>query len=417
MPSFKINHNIFYRIIFWGYLVLMGTTLKLTLDLTSISTILTTLLVTLPFLAIIFNLRKISLNGQDIFIIFVCCALLLSCFINVITHGMSYIGVVQTLSFTFPWTVLLCVAFSKEYILWSAPIFWKWFNNFIFALTFLGLLEYFAVFSLGFLPPVKETPNGTFFVGYTTIFHALESGIPHFRFYGPFGEPGDLAMWASVLIVYNALRRNYLVAVIFALAVVLSASPSAYISLLVALGFFVYKSRNVIAAFTLILLVLVLWYFFTEVVYFVDSILVRKETSLQTRVEKFVGFFENFRFLIVSHPFGIPFFETTFDARSSGLSFAGNFTPILAFERGGIVAFTAYSLLLTFALTVSFMKIVSSKKSLFSSEIYLYFLMIFPFVVQRHAVFEFGLFPILFSAIFLVCMKSKELGDGPRIPR
>ncbi|MDC0172513.1 hypothetical protein OAK26_02075 [Gammaproteobacteria bacterium] len=412
MISLKIADSIFYRAIFWGYLVLMGTTLKLTLNLASISTVLIATLITLPFLAVIFKLQKIRLNGQDIFVLFVSCALMLSCFINITTQGISYIGIIQTLSFIFPWMLLICVIFGKEYILRNQPTFWKWFNNFIVILIFLGLLEYFACFYFGFVPPYKETANGPFFVGYTTIFHALETGVPHFRFYGPFGEPGELAMWASVLIVYNLFRRNYLMLGILMLASFLSASPAVYVSLLVAFGFYAFKSKSVISYATLFFVVLALWYLLTDIIYAIDSILITKESSLAAREEAFIGFFDKFDSLVLNQPFGISFFETTSAARSSGLSFAGNFTPILAFERGGIVAFVAYLLLLIFGSMVSFMRIVASKHSLFSNEIYVYFLMLLPFVVQRSAVLEFGLFPFLFSAIFLGRLRSQKRNDG-----
>jgi hypothetical protein len=73
----------------------------------------------------------------------------------------------------------------------------------------------------------------------------------------------------------------------------------------------------------------------------------------------------------------------------------------LAFERGGIITFIAYLLFLIFCSMVSFMRIIISRDSLFSNEIDLYFFMLLPFIFQRHALFEFGIFAILFSALFL----------------
>ena len=401
MISLKVSENKLYSLVFFGYLVLLGTTLKVTFNLESISTILTGILITLPFILLIHRSPRVALNSQDLFVSYLGCALILPCFINLFIHGISYIGIVQTLAFIFPWMVLLCVVFSKEYISRNQSKFWKWFNSFLVILVSLGLLEYFACFYFGLVPSYKETPNGSFFVGYTTVFHALESGLPHFRFYGPFGEPGDFAIWGSVLIVYNLFRRNYLSVGIFSLAIFLSASPSVVISLLVAFGFYLYKSRSFIPYTTLFFIVLALWYFYIEINDFINDILIVKQGSLEDRADSFFGFFGKFSFLVWNHPFGIPFFATSSEATASEVWFSGNFTPILAFERGGIIAFIVYILFLIFGSMVSFMRIIMSRDSLFSSEIYLYFFMILPFIVQRHALFEFGLFPLLFSAIFL----------------
>ena len=401
MVPLKISENNFFSVVFFGYLILIGTTLKVTLNLESISTVLTGILVTLPFIWLIYRSPKIALNTQDLFVSCLSCTLLLCCFINIFVQDVSYAGIVQTLAFIFPWVILLCVIFSKDYISRNQSTFWRWFNNFIVILIFLGLLEYFACFYLGFVPPYKETPNGSFFVGHTTIFHALKTGEPHFRFYGPFGEPGDLAIWGSMLMVYNLFRRNYLSVGILSLALFLSASPSVLLSLLVAFSIYVFKNKSVIAYFTLFLAVLALWYFYIDIIDFINNILIVKQTSLEDRTDSFFGFFGNFEFLVVNYTFGLPFFATSAEATASGINFGGNFTPILAFERGGIIAFIVYLLFLVFCSMVSFRRIIMSRDSLFSNEIYLYFFMLLPFIVQRHALFEFGIFSILFSALFL----------------
>lgn len=401
MVSLKISENNFFSVVFFGYLILIGTTLKVTLNLESISTVLTGILVTLPFIWLIYRSPKIALNSQDLFVSCLSCTLLLCCCINIFVQGISYAGIVQTLTFIFPWLILLCVIFSKDYISRNQSKFWERFNSFLVILVSLGLLEYLACFYFGFVPAYKETPNGSFFVGYTTVFHALESGLPHFRFYGPFGEPGDFAIWGSVLLVYNLFRRNYLSVGIFSLALFLSASPSVVISLLVAFSFYVYKSRSFIPYTTLFFIVLALWYFYTDINDFINNILIVKQGSLEDRSDSFFGFFTNFEFLVVNYTFGLPFFATSAEATASGINFGGNFTPILAFERGGIITFIAYLLFLIFCSMVSFMRIIISRDSLFSNEIYLYFFMLLPFIFQRHALFEFGIFSILFSALFL----------------
>lgn len=401
MVFHKISENDFFTVVFFGYLILIGTTLKVTLNLEAISTVLTGILFTLPFLWLIYRLPKIALNSQDLYVSFLACALLLSCIINIFFQGISYAGVVQTLAFIFPWMVLLCVIFGKEYISKNQSTFWSWFNNFITILIFFGLLEYFSCFYFGFVPPYKETANGNFFVGYTTIFHALETGEPHFRFYGPFGEPGDLAIWGSTLMVYNLIRRNYLSVGILCLALFLSASPSCLLSLLVAFSIYVFKNRSGRGYFALTFVVLVLSYFYSDINDIVHDIFIVKQGSLEDRLDSFFGFFANFAFLITNYTFGLPFFATSAEATASGIVFGGNFTPILAFERGGLIAFAAYLLFLVLCSLVSFMRIALSRASLLSNETYLYFFMILPFIVQRHALFEFGIFSILFSGLFL----------------
>ena len=411
MVSMELSKNKIYSLLFVGYFVFMGTTLSLTLGLTPISFIGNAVIMLLPILIIAWSLRSTVLSLHDICIGFATSLMILVPLFNMLIYSRSYIGVVQTASFIFSWLVLLGVLFNQEYISKNQDKFWRWFNNFSVIFIFLGLLEYIACFFFDVVPPYAETANGDFFVGYFTIFHVIEDAqLPHFRFYGPFGEPGDLAMWSSVLIFYNLLRKNYLALIILCIGAFLTFSPSIFISILIAFVFYSIKKKGILYLPVAITLIALLIFFFGS--YFVDflqEILINKERSLTSRYDSTFSFFSQLGFLITNYPLGIPAFETTAEAYASGISFPANFSAITAYERGGIIVFALYLLFLSYGAFNSIFSILVSKENFISNEIYLYYLILLPFVVQRGSLFELGIFPLLFGGVFFQKLRPNQL--------
>ncbi len=314
----------------------------------------------------------------------------------------GYISIVQAMAFSIPWLLLTSVILNQEYIGRNLGKFWAWFNNFVVLFISLGLIEYVACIFFGVIPPYVETANGEYLVGWFTVFYALDSYTPHFRFYGPFGEPGQLAMWASLLIFYNLLRKNYLSFIILCIAAFLANSPAILVSFLVAIIFFILVKKNIIIWLLVLLSLSIFFLFFgDDLVSFIQTIYLYKESSLLSRYESISGFFNKLGFLVQTYPFGLPFFETSEEAFSSGISFPANFSPIWAYERGGIITFSLYLLLFSYGLLNSLMAIISSKKTLIDLEIPLYFLILLPFIIQRGSLFEFAIFPLLFASVFL----------------
>ena len=400
--NLKISKNSLFNAFFFIYLIVQGTNLKLNLSLGLISTVLTLVLVLIPLMIIILRANKTSLSPNNSLIFIFALLIVCSSFLNLFLQVPNYIGIVQTLSFTLPWLLLLAAIMSRDYILENCDKFLDWFNNFIVILIFFGILEYIACFAFGKIPPLVETANGDFFVGYTTVFHVIgDSDLPHFRFYGPFGEPGELAMWGSILFIYNIFRKNYFYVLILSIALFGAFSPSVFLAFFIPYIIFSFKRKSIIAFLLFLAVLLLALIFRNEIFNFYDEVIVNKARSLATRSDNLFGFFYDFKFLLLNHPMGIPFFETTSEKIVSGLGYLSNFTPTYAFERGGFIAFICYMLILFFGIYISITGILFSSNNFLDYETYIYFLMLTTYIVQRTTVFEFAIFPLLFGAIFI----------------
>lgn len=399
--SLRVSKNMVFNSLFFGYLIFMGTTLKLTLGLSSISFIFTASVILLPILIISNSVRNVNLNWHDVCILFATSVMVILPLINVLIYFSGPFSLVQALSFLFPWLVFMSALLNRQYVIQNQSKFWEWFNKFSIVLLTLGLIEYVACIFFGIIPPFKETANGEFFVGWFTVFHALDPSTPHFRFYGPFGEPGELAMWASVLIFYNLFRKNYLPVIIISISAFAAFSPSILVSFIFALVVFSIARKNVSYVFVIFILIpILIVYFSSELISFIQSIYTIKASSLASRYEWTIGFFGKFQFLVHSFPFGTPAFETSHEAFSSGINFAANFSPIEAFQRGGIIVFVLYLLFLGYGTLISLIHILKPNKNLIDCEIYMYFIILLPFVFQRGTIFELGIFPLIFAGIF-----------------
>ena len=66
---------------------------------------------------------------------------------------------------------------------------------------------------------------------------------------------------------------------------------------------------------------------------------------------------------------------------------------------GGLIAFLIYIVFALYYLFLSAYKLLS-KASLIENELYLYYIMLFTYVVQRGSFFEYALSPLLFAPIF-----------------
>ena len=389
----------------------MGTNLKLTLGMSSISFVFTSAVIALPIFITVYSLRSAVLNPKDTCILLATVFIIILSITNMLLYFRGYTGVVQLFSFVFPWLVLVSVILNQKYIAQNQDKFWKWFNNFSIVLISLGLIEYIACMFFGVIPPYAETANGGFLVGKFTVFHAIDPYTPHFRFYGPFGEPGQLAMWTSALIFYNSIRRNYLAIMILCIASFAAFSPSILISFLIYFIIFLILNKKNAIYFLLILIFLpcLVLYFGNDALNFTKEIYLNKESSLASRYESTFGFFRRFSYLVHTYPFGIPVFETSEEAFSSGISFASNFSPIGAYEHGGIIVFSLYLLLLGYGALISIVNILMFNKGYFECEIYIYFLILLPFLVQRASIFELGVFPLLFASVFFHKIKRTSL--------
>ena len=411
----KFQKNSLFNFIFFGYLFFTGTTLKLTLGLDAISAVVFLMVLLSTSLIFVFNFNQSNFSTYEIFILLIASSLFLVPILNLLLQGISYIGVVETIVFIFPWMVLISVLTSKNYILNNYKKFWDWFNFIIIVLTFLGILEFIACFYFGVVPPFEQTPNGVFLVGKFTVFHPVCIGgigdgaackselyFPHFRFYGPFGEPGDMGMWGVILLFYNLFRKKYFYSIIFLTAIILSYSPAPIISILIALIIFSFRSSSYRQSFILnSFLIMAVVYFNVIIIEFFTTVLQQKVFTVGVRTEQTVDFFKKIIFLINVYPIGFPFFATDQALQEAGLDYQASFRPVLAFGAGGLLTFICYIAINLCAVIKSLWTIFSVRCQLIDKEEYFYFLIAFPYILQRQTVLEFGIFSLLFGRMFI----------------
>ena len=318
----------------------------------------------------------------------------------------SITAFLQVINFLLPWFAITMVLTNKDIILNNYKSYWSSFNYFLVVICFLGLCEYIAVFMYGYRPTIMklETGMGNYYVGYFTLFQNIEGlEVPYFRFQGPFGESGDLAMWASIFLIYNIFRQQYICVFILLFALFGAFSPSALISLFVAFLIYIYSRSPLIMFTTLIFSYFVISIFMSEILFFYTNILDMKVGSLADRALSNIDFLDKFSFLINTYPFGIPFFESTNEKLASGVGFSTTYGPIGSYMIGGLIAFLIYLIFALYLLIISTYKILFvTSNSLMHNELYIYYIMLFTYVIQRGSFFEYALSPFLFAPIFFV---------------
>ena len=268
---------------------------------------------------------------------------------------------------------------------------------------------------MGYRPSILEldTGMGEYYVGFSTLLQKIpDLDIPYFRFQGPFGESGDLAMWASVFIVYNLLRRQYAYAAVLAVAIFGAFSPSVFISLFVA--FLIYtRSRSALIMPTVVLFTgVAIGIFLTDIISIYNNIMEMKVSSLGSRAGANLDFIDKLPFLINTHPLGVPFFESTNEKIASGVGFSTSYGAIGNYMMGGLIAFLIYIVFTFYLLFLSAYKIFLSKVSLIENELYMYYLMLFTYTVQRATLIDYAIFPFLFAPLLFEKVEMKTGYDN-----
>ena len=406
----RISVDTLFKVFLTLYVVFMMTVLKFSLGLTSISWIFNGLIFVVAIFVILYGLvsSKFALLPSVLLIsvFFLISSSLLNLFVN-----WSPSGLLQVSAYILPWLALIMVLVNREVACRHYKSYWVWGNNFFVFICFVGLCEYLAVYTLGYRPPIMEldTGMGEYYVGYSTLLQKLHDlDIPYFRFQGPFGESGDLAMWASVFIVYNLLRRQYAYAAVLAVAIFGAFSPSAFISLFVAFLIYI-RSRSALIMPTVVLFTCVaIGIFLTDIISIYNNIIEMKVRSLGSRAETNLDFIDKLPFLIDAHPLGVPFFESSNEKIASGVGFSTSYGAIGNYMMGGLMAFLIYIVFTFYLLFLSAYKIFLSKVSLIENELYMYYLMLFTYTVQRATLIDYAIFPFLFAPLLFekVAMKT-----------
>jgi len=389
------------------------TTLKFSLGLLSVSFFFNMLLYLIVLFVILHSitLSKFSLSSATIFlsVVFLCISATLNFFFN-----FSFMGVVQFSNSLLPWLVLIMLLLNHETFLYEYKSYWSWLNTFLFVCIFIGVCEYVAAISYGYRPPIMklDTGMGEYYVGYSTLFQKIpDLNMPYYRFQGPFGEAGDLAMWSSVFLIYNLIRQKYFYAFVFVSAIFFSFSPSAYISLSVAFLIFIWSRTALILTIAVFFTCVTISVFMGDIVSIYSNVMEAKVTSLGSRFSTVSNFIREFSFLINSHPLGAPFFESAVEKSTSRIGFSITYGPIGAYMMGGLIAFFVYVVIVFYGLILSGYKILLFKGGMMENELYIYYLMLFTYIIQRSTLIDYAIFPFLFAPLFMGMMPTNIVYD------
>ena len=411
----KISITLLLNIFFVIYVVFFMSTLKFTLGLTALSTGFNIFLFVIAVICILYGLAFSRFDLRSTIFLVVAFCIVFSCLLNLLMHW-SYLGLITVAAYLLTWLALVMVIVNKELFLHDSMRYWRWFNLFVVTTCFIGLCEYSAVYIFGYRPPIMELSVGTHWVGYSTLFHWVEGlDIPYFRFMGTFGEPGNLAMWAALLLVYNLFRRQYAFGFVLFIALIATYSPSSIISLSIALVIYVRSRSAFFGSLMLLATCVTIGIFVFEIAELYSAIMEMKITSLGNRANANTDFIEKLPFLIQNHPFGIDFFETTALKVESGVGFEVGYGPIYSYEIGGLIAFLGYLFFTLYSIFISIFKVVSLKTSLVKNELYIYCLMITPYLVQRQSLFDYAISALLFAGFFIPVRKYDSTDNYTRV--
>lgn len=243
-----------------------------------------------------------------------------------------------------PYLGALTIPFLKKHDLAKC---WNIFYVFMFWTVVIGIFEYAAIFG-GVLEPVRiETSRGVFFKGIFSILHYLDGGIPYYRFYGVFPEPGTLAMFLTPALVYALIYSKKLAIGLFLIAIAMSASLGGYVSVLVVVYLFIswkagklkYMKSGKVVVFILAALCLLM------VSEELTGIYKAKQLSASVREEQVSYFIDDFVAIVTDKPFGFILEGESLTAlKSENQNYLGNnFSFYTAFVQGGILAFVGYT--------------------------------------------------------------------------
>ena len=108
---------------------------------------------------------------------------------------------------------------------------WNIFNKILFISIAISTIEYSFAASGRLVLKQINIRGSEYLSGFTSIFHELSPGEIHLRFYGAFSEPGTAGMIILPALVYCLVRGNYIFAILYIVAIFLTKSLGAYISL------------------------------------------------------------------------------------------------------------------------------------------------------------------------------------------
>jgi len=324
--------------------------------------------------------------------------------INVVLNVASNFELVAYFGFVLPWAAYLSMPGICKGNRVNSKILWRLFYYFMTVSVLLGLLE--LLMSLNGLLDfrVLETEYGVFLGGRFSLFHMLEDGTPHYRFYANFIEPGTLAMWLLPAIAYAFLSKKYFGLLILCIGLFLTDSLGGWLSflLLVVVVFFIelnnkIKNKYAVLGVTITLFLVMSVSFSASFISSYES----KKYSARVRVENISMAIQKVPTIMLTNPLGIDLALDTESNIQNEAYIGSNFMPVSYFQNGGILAIYGYVFVLLFFFLFSLKILRKYDLSLEEKVVFGSIIFLMPFIVQRTTIFESSIFAFLWAPLVI----------------
>ena len=328
---------------------------------------------------------------------------------NISINVLQNFSLLGQFGFALPWVLFLMMPRIVDKGLVNYQILWRYSYYLMLFIVITGLFDYYIIYYSGTSTRVLNTPYGVFLAGKFSILHMIEDGLPHFRFYASFAEPGSLGMMLLPFIFYSFLYKRYLGMFILGLGLYFSHSLGAYISLFFLVILYILFRRKgktnyvfLILSSTIIIIIAIgyVWPAITEEYE-------KKGVSRITREESFKRGINALPDLFINHTFGMPLSGTTKEAEQNELYTGTNFIPLVYLQYGGIVSFIGFCIIVCFSIYDALW--ILSQKKVIDIEDYIVavsLIAMIPFLFQRMTIWETPLFALLYFPSLL----KRELG-------
>jgi hypothetical protein len=330
--------------------------------------------------------------------------------LNIVISCFSDISNVNLLGTAFPWLLYLIIPyyFYKNKI--DPMSMWKWYYYFLTIFMLLGLVDYFYFSQLSGLK-ILITPFGNYLGGKFSWLYMNEDLTPHLRYYGCFYEPGTLAMFLLPAISYAFFKRYYFGLMPLLVAFYLTLSLGGFISLILLVLIFTYKSiakskkTLIISILSIVLL--------SSIIYSYTANLIKEEyndkgNSATVREESVSKMFEDLPTMIFRYPLGIPYSSKTSELEKVKIFSGTNFLLGTYLQFGGIISLVGIILVLFVSMKITIKKITSINLSVDEKIIYSSLIVLFPFIFQRTTIWDSALFGLMFAPSIIASLVDSD---------
>ena len=390
------NFNKYFLFIFLICVLFPFTQLKYIWGFSGYSKVANILLLFLSLFTFFYWIKNDFINKKIWYkYMFPCFLIFISYLINISISVYSDYNNISLVGLLLPMAINLSIPYFYHRNMLNVSSIWSFSYKLILTIVFLGLLDYIYIFLIGFNGFPIETASGLFITGYFSIYHDLGLGIPYFRFYSCFGEPGDLAMWLIPFILYALHYKKYIGLIILFIGFILSFSLGGIISLGLAIFIRILLLKKMKSIVVLILFFGVLS--FSGFDSFLNDSYIEKGKSATLREDNFTTGISNALTIIFTKPFGLELSSKTSENQNQNLYSGSNFSPTTYLQRGGFLAFFGFLFLIFFSIHDSFKILLNKHSSNLSVIIAITLICYFPYIFQRMTLWD----SVMFSWLFL----------------